>query len=69
MAREGSSEAGVGTSENGFATELGGGLDWEVHEHVAVRLFEGTASITRIRGHAQTKPKLAFGIVFLLGRK
>ncbi len=69
LARESSSEAGVKTTENGFAAELGGGLDWEVHERMAIRLFEATASITRIQGHAQTKPKFAFGLVFLLGRK
>ena len=69
VARETTSLAGVGHTEVGFAAELGGGLDMELSEWVALRLFDGAASITRIEGETRTKPKFSFGIVFLLGRK
>jgi hypothetical protein len=56
-------------SATGFATELGGGLDFEVNERLAIRLLDASASITRIEQHTHVKPKLAFGLVFHFGRK
>lgn len=58
-----------GESEHGFATELGGGLDYEVNHRWALRVFDVTASITHIGGETHVSPKLAFGVVLNLGRK
>ncbi len=62
-------KSGPGVSEHGFATELGGGLDYEVSHQLALRVFDATASITHISGETHMSPKLAFGVVFSFGRK
>lgn len=67
VARESASLGATSESATGFATELGGGLDYEVNEHLAVRLLDASASITRIEDHTRTKPKLSFGLVFHFG--
>lgn len=54
---------------SGFASELGGGLDYEINEKVAIRLIDVAASITHNDGETKTKPKLAFGVVFHFGHK
>ena len=69
VARESVSLGGTSESASGFATELGGGLDYEVSERLAIRLLDASASITRIDSHTLTKPKLSFGLVFHFGRK
>jgi hypothetical protein len=58
-----------GETEHGFATELGGGLDYEVSQQWAVRVFDATASITHIGGETHVSPKFAFGVVFNFGSK
>ena len=66
VARE---KSASGEAENGFATELGGGLDREINRQWAIRLFDVTASITRVGGETHVSPKIGFGVVFSLGRK
>ena len=58
-----------GETEHGFATELGGGLDYEINHRWAVRVFDVTASITHVGGETHVSPKAAFGVVFKLGHK
>ena len=58
-----------GETEHGFATELGGGLDYEVNHRWTVRLFDVTASITHVGGETHVSPKVAFGLAFSLGHK
>jgi hypothetical protein len=62
-------KAESGETEHGFATELGGGLDYEINHQWAVRVFDATASITHIGGETHVSPKFAFGVVFSLGHK
>jgi hypothetical protein len=56
-------------TEHGFATELGGGLDYEVSHRWTVRVFDITASITHIGGETHTSPKVGVGLVLNLGHK
>ena len=57
-----------GETEHGFATELGGGLDYEVSHKWAVRVFDLSASITHVGGETHVSPKLAFGAVVNFGK-
>ena len=59
----------LGDTKHGFATELGGGLNYEVNHQLALRVFDVTASITHIDGETHVSPKLAFGIILNLGHK
>jgi hypothetical protein len=58
-----------GETDHGFATELGGGLDYEINHRWAVRVFDVTASITRVSGETRISPKVAFAVIFSLGQK
>jgi len=58
-----------GDKSHGFATELGGGLDYEINHQWTLRVFDVTASITRVDGETHVSPKVAFGVVLKLGRK
>jgi len=58
-----------GETEHGFATELGGSLDYEINHNWALRVFDVTASITHIGGETHVSPKLACVVVFSLGHK
>jgi len=58
-----------GETEHGFATELGGGLDYEVSHRWTVRVFDLTASITHVGGETHVSPKVGFGVVLNLGHK
>ena len=69
VARESVSVAGVRSTETGFDTDLGGGLDWHVKENVAVRVFQANAAIAHLGGHTKTDFRLSFGLVFHLGKK
>ncbi|HRI04834.1 MAG TPA: outer membrane beta-barrel protein [Pyrinomonadaceae bacterium] len=69
VAWENTSHPGRSESRSGFAFEAGGGLDWEVTKKVSIRLFDLTASTTRIDGHTTTKPKFATGFIFHFGKK
>ena len=58
-----------GESEHGFATEWGGGLDYEVSHRWTVRVCDVTASITHVGGETHTSPKVGVGVVLNLGHK
>jgi hypothetical protein len=62
-------KSALGESEHGFATELGGGLDYEVSHKLAVRVFDVSASITHVGGETHVNPKLASGVVFNFGKR
>ena len=65
-ARVGSGSGGFGI--NGFAANLGGGIDWVVHQNLGIRLIQADALITRFSGSTSTEPRLSFGVVFRFGR-
>ena len=58
-----------GETEHGFATELGGGLDYEASHRWTLRVFDVTASITHVGGETKVSPKVGFGVVLNLGHK
>ena len=58
-----------GAHANGFGAYIGGGLDWIAREHIAVRLLEIDALLTRISGNNSSGTRLSFGVVFRLGRR
>jgi hypothetical protein len=58
-----------GEKEHGFATELGGGLDYEINHQWAVRVLDVTASITHVGAETHVSPKLGFGVILNLGVK
>jgi len=59
----------VTESANGFAANLGGGLDVHVNERVSVRLIQVDAAYTRFSGHGTTSPRISTGLVFNFGKK
>jgi hypothetical protein len=58
-----------GAHANGFAAYIGGGLDWIATEHIAVRLMQIDAQLTRISGTNSSGTRLSFGVVFRLGNR
>jgi hypothetical protein len=52
-----------------FATEVGGGLDYEASHRWTVRVFDVTASITHVGGETHTSPKLGVGLILNIGHK
>jgi len=58
----------VSASENGFATNVGGGVDWVASPSVAIRLIQADALITRFSGSTSTDGRLSFGVVFRFNR-
>jgi hypothetical protein len=56
-------------SGNGFAAYLGGGVDWIVKEHIAVRLMQLDAQLTSISGNNSNGTRISFGVVFRLGSR
>lgn len=58
-----------GESEHGFATEWGGGLDYEVSRRWTLRVCDVTASITHVGGETHVSPKIGAGLVLNLGHK
>jgi len=57
-----------GETENGFAAEVGGGLDYEVSSPWALQLG-ATASITHVGEETHVSPKISLGVVYSFGRK
>ena len=47
-----------GETEHGFATELGGGLDYEISRRWTLRAFDVTASITHVGGETHVARRL-----------
>ena len=62
-------KSGSGETEHGFATELGGGLDYEVSHRWTIRAFDVTASITHVGGETHVSPKVGVGLVLNLGHR
>jgi hypothetical protein len=56
-------------SGNGFAAYIGGGLDWIAKEHIAIRLMQLDAQLTRISGNNSNGTRISFGVVFRLGSR
>jgi hypothetical protein len=63
------SAAGRSISENGFAMNIGGGLDVRWTEAISVRLIQVDASYTRFDGRGSTAPRISAGLVFHFGKK
>ena len=58
-------------SASSFSLSTGGGLDWNVSRHMAVRLLQAEYLMTRLPNavkNNQNDLRLTFGVVFLLGR-
>jgi opacity protein-like surface antigen len=65
---------GTSDSQTAFGMALGGGLDVNVHDHVAIRLVQADYVLSRFEGFSgQTKnqhnARLSFGIVFRVGSR
>jgi opacity protein-like surface antigen len=67
----------ISKSENAFAMTAGGGLDWNVTDHIAIRVaqveyaltkFSDPFSVTGASG-TQNNVRISAGIVFRLGKK
>ena len=54
----------VSTSENAFATAIGGGYDWRASDTVSIRLFQADYLMTRFSSDSQNNIRLSFGITF-----
>jgi hypothetical protein len=59
----------LGAHINGFGAYIGGGLDWIAKEHIAVRLMQLDAQLTRISGNNSSGTRISFGVVFRLGSR
>jgi hypothetical protein len=59
----------AGMHANGFGAYVGGGLDWIATDHIAVRLMEIDAQLTRISGNNNSATRISFGVVFRLGNR
>jgi hypothetical protein len=57
-----------GPSVNGFAMNLGGGIDWVARPSLAIRLIQADALVTRFSGNTSTDARLSFGVVFRFGK-
>ncbi len=56
-----------GISDNGFAMNLGGGLDWNATDRIGVRLIQADALVTRFGLNSSTDARLSFGVLFRIG--
>jgi hypothetical protein len=56
--------AGVGASDNAFATAFGGGVDVGVSKSIAFRLFQADYFLTRFGSESQNNARISTGIVF-----
>jgi opacity protein-like surface antigen len=62
------SVSGVGSgSNNAFAMSLGGGADYSVNEHIAIRVIQAEYLYTRFAGTHQNNARIEAGIVFRFG--
>ena len=59
----------LGNHANGFAAYIGGGLDWIARPHIAIRLMQLDAQLTRISGNNSSGSRISFGVVFRLGNR
>jgi opacity protein-like surface antigen len=56
-------------SDTGFSSAVGGGLDMKVTDHVTIRTFQLDYFRPNFFGEAHNRGRLAFGVVFNIGRK
>ena len=61
-------------ASTGLTYEFGGGLDWRINPHWAIRVIEGDYMISKFYGSQIGNPKqsgyrVSFGIVYLWGKK
>ncbi len=56
-------------SDTGFALVLGGGLDIEINDRVAIRAIQLDYLRTNFFNETQNKGRIAFGVVFRFGKK
>jgi hypothetical protein len=68
------SSGGVAAGENGFSMAAGGGVDWPLHGHFAVRLVEADYLLTRfnrVDGSSATQNdlRISAGLVFRFGSR
>lgn len=68
------SSGGVNAGENGFSMTAGGGVDWPLHGHFAVRLAEADYLLTRfnrVDGSSATQNdlRISAGLVFRFGSR
>jgi opacity protein-like surface antigen len=56
-------------SDTGFTTTVGGGLDITVNDRVAIRAFQLDYFRPNFFGEAHNRGRLAFGLVFRLGKR
>ncbi len=62
------SVSGVGSgSNNAFAMSLGGGADYSVNEHIAIRVIQVEYLYTHFGGARQNNARIEAGIVFRFG--
>jgi opacity protein-like surface antigen len=55
-------------TNNGLGFALGGGLDVNLSESVAIRLIQADYYLTRHEGDSMNNMNLAFGVVFRIGQ-
>jgi len=61
-------DAGIASSNTGFAMNLGGGLDVRLNEVVEARVIQVDASYARFGGKGSTSPRVSAGLVFHFGK-
>jgi opacity protein-like surface antigen len=54
-------------TDNAFAGAFGGGLDWNVGEHMSIRLIQAEYFPTHFKGNTQNNARISAGIVFRSG--
>lgn len=60
---------GLSFSDNSFAMNFGGGMDWVVHKDIAIRVLQVDALVTRFSHDVSTDPRVSVGVVFRFGKK
>jgi opacity protein-like surface antigen len=66
--RIGGSSGGVSASDSSFAMAFGGGADYEMTNHVSIRLFQGEYLYTKFGGTHQNNARISAGIVYRWGK-
>lgn len=65
----GARASGLGVSETSFAMALGGGIDVNAGQHVAIRVIQADYLMTRFASDTQSNMRLSFGVVFKIGSR
>ena len=59
----------ISETDTAFGLALGGGLDVQLHRHVALRLIQADYLLTRFNGETQNNARLSIGLVFRFGSR